>query len=385
MTLMPPFSFSAEDSHYMALALRLAEKGTYTTQPNPRVGCVLVRDGSVVGSGWHKKAGTAHAEVKALAEAGELAKGARAYVTLEPCSHFGRTPPCAQALVNAGVSEVVAAMQDPNPEVSGRGFRMLEDAGIKVRYGLMESQARELNQGFVKRMAMGLPYVRIKMAVSVDGRTAMASGESQWITGPAARSDVQRLRARSSAVISGIGTVLYDDASLTVRANELGFDASLSEDIAKIQPLRVILDRQARLPGSARIFEQSSPILWCVDETCRFAADAEKVAALDNVDVLYLSKSAKFSELKQVMFKLAELQCNEVLIEAGAKLVGSFVEERLWDELVVYMAPKLLGSAARPLADIGLSSMSESIELALKDFRQIGNDVRMIYTSNSNT
>ncbi|KZZ34375.1 riboflavin biosynthesis protein RibD [Oleiphilus sp. HI0085] len=367
----------------MAEALRLANKGVYTTQPNPRVGCVLVRGGQIVGRGWHKKAGTGHAEVNALAEAGGLAQGSTAYVTLEPCSHFGRTPPCAKALIDAQVSEVVAAMLDPNPEVSGRGFKLLEDAGIKVRYGLMEAEARALNQGFIKRMETGLPYLRIKMATSVDGRTAMESGESQWITGPAARSDVQRLRARSSAIISGIGTILHDDAALTVRASELGLDPEWSREIEKIQPLRVILDRQARLPKTARLLEQETPILWCVSEASELSQEAQEVSQLGFVDVLRLSSASSsndaHSELQEVMSKLAELQCNEVLLEAGALLAGSIIEQGLWDELLVYMAPKLLGSKARPLAELGLDKMSESIDLDLKDLRLVGQDIRMIY------
>ncbi len=363
----------------MAEALRLAKKGVYTTHPNPRVGCVLVRDGQIVGRGWHKKAGTGHAEVKALADAGELAKGSTAFVTLEPCSHFGRTPPCAKALIDAEVSEVVAAMQDPNPEVSGRGFKLLRDAGINVRCGLMEGEARALNQGFIKRMETGSPYLRIKMAISVDGRTAMASGESQWITGPAARSDVQRLRAQSSAIISGIGTILHDDAALTVRAGELGLDPKRSQEIASIQPLRVILDRQARLPKNARLFEQSSPILWCVADDSRLSAEAEEISRFENVEVLRLAERSAESELQQVLSKLAEYQCNEVLLESGSVLAGRFIEQGLWDELVIFMAPKLLGSEARPLADLALSAMSQNIELALKDVRQVGQDIRMTY------
>lgn len=371
--------FTPDDSRFMAMALRLAEKGLYTTQPNPRVGCVLVKDGEIVGSGWHKKAGTGHAEVNALADAGDKALGSVAYVTLEPCSHYGRTPPCSQALINAGVTEVVAAMQDPNPEVSGKGFQMLQDAGIKVRYGLMEKEARELNVGFIKRMEQGLPSLSVKIAVSVDGRTAMSSGESQWITGSAARSDVQRLRARSSAIVSGIGTVLYDDAALTVRADELGFSEEWSEEIAKVQPLRVILDRGARLPKDARILKQKTPVLWCVAEDLKNNTRAHEIADLSHVEVFRWSSQSGLSELQQVMFKLAELQCNEVLVEAGATLAGSFIEESLWDELVIYMAPKLLGSTARPLAELGFSTMSQSIGLELKDLRQIGNDIRMSY------
>ena len=246
---------SVLDAHYMARAIELARKGLYTTHPNPRVGCVIVRDGQVVGEGWHVRAGEPHAEVHALRAAGELARGATAYVTLEPCSHHGRTPPCAEGLVTAGVARVVAAMQDPNPEVAGRGLKRLTDAGIDVRCGVLETQARALNQGFLKRMEHGLPFVRVKLAMSLDGRTAMASGESQWITGPAARSAVQRLRAEASVVITGADTVLADGARLTVRADELGLDAEQTALVMSRPPLRVLIDGRLRVPLDAPFFK----------------------------------------------------------------------------------------------------------------------------------
>lgn len=359
----------------MAEAINLAKQGLYTTDPNPRVGCVLVKDGEIVGRGWHVRAGEGHAEVNALADAGAKAKGATAYVTLEPCSHFGRTPPCALALKEAGVSKVIAAMQDPNPQVAGKGFRILEEAGIEVSHGLLQSAAEELNPGFIKRMKTGLPFVRIKMAISVDGRTAMASGESQWITGPDARSDVQRLRARSSAVVSGIGTVSYDDASLTVRTGELGL--ANAEDAASKQPLRVVLDSGAALAKDAKLLSADGPVLWVVSDAAKVVSDIEE---RDNVECLRLAaKEFEERNLTPVLKALAERDCNELLVEAGATLAGSFIQQGLWDELVIYMAPKLMGSNARALAELPFEGMSESIALRLKDCRMVGKDVRFVY------
>ena len=249
------------DRQWMSRALTLAARGLYTTEPNPRVGCVLVKGEQVVGEGWHVQAGEGHAEVNALAQAGEQARGATAYVTLEPCSHTGKTPPCADALIKAGVSRVVAAMQDPNPLVAGQGLQRLTDAGIRVECGLLEAQARELNPGFIKRMQQGLPWVRVKLAMSLDGRTAMASGESKWITGPAARADVQRLRARSGAVISGADSVLLDDSALTVRASELGLPADEASAAVQRQPLRVLIDSLRRVPLDQRFFRETGPTL----------------------------------------------------------------------------------------------------------------------------
>ena len=243
------------DAHYMARAIELARKGLYTTHPNPRVGCVIVRDGQVVGEGWHVRTGEPHAEVHALRAAGDQARGATAYVTLEPCSHYGHTPPCAEGLITAGVARVVAAMQDPNPDVAGRGLKRLVDAGIQVCSGVLEAQARALNPGFLKRMEHGLPFVRVKMAMSLDGRTAMANGESQWITGPAARSAVQRLRAQASVVLTGADTVLADGARLTVRGPELGLDPELTALALSRPPLRVLVDGRLRVPLDAPFFK----------------------------------------------------------------------------------------------------------------------------------
>jgi len=364
---------SQQDTVYMAEAIQLAWQGLYTTEPNPRVGCVLVKDGKIVGRGWHQKAGEGHAEVNAIRDAGDLAKGATAYVSLEPCSHFGKTGPCANALITAGVTRVVAAMKDPNPEVSGSGFELLHKAGIQVESGLLEAQAKALNIGFIKRMTQNRPFVRIKMATSVDGRTAMASGESQWITGPHARADVQRLRARSSAVISGIETVLHDNAALTVRANELGLDNA--DEVAQRQPLRVILDSDARIPADARLFTQTGPVLLVVSAK---ASVSDTLVRLSNVSIFRLPAESKRS-VDCVLVELSRLGCNEVLVEAGAGVAGSFIQQNCWDELVVYMAPKLMGSAARPLANLPLTQMSEVKDLALKDMRIIGDDLRITY------
>jgi len=370
--------WAQHDIIFMSEAIQLAWRGLYTTEPNPRVGCVLVKDGQIVGRGWHQKAGEGHAEVNAIRDAGSLAEGSTAYVSLEPCSHFGKTPPCANALIQAGVVRVFAAMKDPNPEVSGSGFDLLQNAGVQVESGLLEAQARELNLGFIKRMSKKRPFIRIKMAVSVDGRTAMESGESQWITGSAARADVQRLRARSSAVISGIGTILHDDAALTVRASELGLDDA--DEIAKRQPLRVILDSDARIKADAKLFAQAGPILLIVSPESDVS---DELTSYSNVSVFRLVDESKGSfsgnSLDQILIELSRLGCNEVLVEAGAVLAGSFIQEDCWDELVIYMAPKLMGSNARPMANLPLDFMSEAKSLQLKDMRVIGEDIRLTY------
>ena len=376
---MTHFSWSVDDHRYMAEAINLAKRGKYTTDPNPRVGCVLVKDGQVIGRGWHVRAGEGHAEVNALAQAGKQAAGATAYVTLEPCSHYGRTPPCSKGLIDAGVSRVVAAMQDPNPQVAGNGFEMLKEAGVEVSFGLLQASAESLNPGFIKRMKSGLPYVRLKMATSLDGRTAMASGESQWITGAAARSDVQRLRAQSSAIISGIDTVIDDDASLTVRPQELGLeDAS---EAAEKQPLRVILDSRARLPRTAKLLAQDSPILWVVSEEVDVDESISKHA---QVEVLRVAQDTiENRALDPILKALADRDCNEVLVEAGATLAASFISQGYVDELVIYMASKLMGSQARPLADLPFEKMAESVELTLNDLRMVGQDIRLTYLPKS--
>jgi diaminohydroxyphosphoribosylaminopyrimidine deaminase/5-amino-6-(5-phosphoribosylamino)uracil reductase len=366
--------FSPLDSQYMAQALRLAEQGLNSTSPNPRVACVLVRDEKVIGTGWHQRAGEPHAEVLALREAGDAARAATAYVTLEPCSHFGRTPPCADALVAAGVSRVVIAMQDPNPLVSGMGVARLRAAGIVVECGLMEAAARELNIGFVARMTRGTPWLRSKIAMSLDGRTALANGVSQWITGSEARRDVQHWRARSCAVLTGIDTVLADDAQLNVR------------DIPTTrQPLRVVLDSRLRMPLNAKILHSlpSPDGRGGEGGVLIYAAlqDAEKISALEKlgVTVCVLANEQGRVDLPAMLRDLAQRGINEVLVEAGSVLNGALLQAGLVDELVLYLAPQLLGDMARGMAGLGeLSSLAQRVELQWQDVRPVGNDLRIL-------
>ena len=358
------------DAHYMARALELARRGHYTTHPNPRVGCVIVRDGQIVGEGWHIRAGEPHAEVHALRAAGELARGATAYVTLEPCSHHGRTPPCADALVNAGVARVVAAMQDPNPEVAGRGLQRLAQAGIATDSGVLEGEARLLNQGFLKRMEHGLPFVRVKLAMSLDGRTAMESGESQWITGPAARSAVQRLRAQASVVLTGADTVLADNARLTVRADELGLDAEQTALVMSRPPLRVLVDGRLRVPLDAPFFKAGPALVaTCMAVEEQYANGPEcMIVAGDDGQV----------DLRRLLMELAARGVNEVLVEAGPHLEGAFSRQGLVDEFQIFIAGKFLGSSARPLLDWPLAHMKDAPELKITEIRAVGDDWRVI-------
>lgn len=359
------------DRLWMARALQLAELGLYSTHPNPRVGCVLVRDGQLVGEGWHRQAGTPHAEVHALRDAGERARGATAYVSLEPCSHHGRTPPCAQALIDAGVSRVVVAMQDPNPQVAGRGLDMLRRAGVEVALAGKEQQlqAEELNRGFVKRMRGGLPWVTAKLAMSLDGRTAMASGESQWITGAAARADVQRMRARSSAVVSGADTVLLDDARLTVRPDQLDLPEPQRQLALQQQGMRVVVDGRLRVPFDCAFYRE--PNAWLASYST-----PEQVPSA--VGLLRLPERQGQVDLSALLAGLAsEHEANEVLVEAGPRLAGAFLQAGLLDELVIYMAPKLLGSDARPLLELPLLRMAEAVDLHVRDIRAVGHDWRM--------
>jgi diaminohydroxyphosphoribosylaminopyrimidine deaminase/5-amino-6-(5-phosphoribosylamino)uracil reductase len=351
------------DSQWMALALQLAQRGLSTTSPNPRVGCVLVKDGKNIGEGWHERAGEAHAEIHALRAAGKTARGATAYVTLEPCSHHGRTPPCADALIAAGIARVVVAMQDPNPLVSGRGIVQLQSVGIAVECGLMESAARELNIGFVARMTRGTPWVRSKIAASLDGRTALANGVSQWITGAAARQDVQHWRARSCAVMTGIGTVLADDPQLNVRGNNV-----------ERQPLRVVLDSELRVLPTAKILQGGNTLIYTA------SADAAKHSALCalGVEVCVMPRVASGIDLAGVLRDLAQRGINEILVEAGKTLNGALLKAGCVDELVLYLAPQLLGDAARGLAGLGeLTQLEQRVELAWQDVRQVGNDLRI--------
>ncbi len=356
-------------TQYMARAITLAKQGLYTTDPNPRVGCVIVKDGEIIGEGYHRKAGEGHAEVNALAMAGEHAKNATAYVTLEPCSHFGRTPPCSDGLIKAGIRHVVCAMKDPNPQVSGQGFAKLIAAGIDVTLGVLEEQARALNPGFIKRMESGMPFVRLKMASSLDGRTAMASGESQWITGSAARQDVQRLRARSSAIITGIESIKLDNSSLTVRADELGLDDALAQEIVTKQPLRVVLDSKGQISSAAKILQQPGTTLVVVRHGVQLNGNMETLAL--NHDETGLDLTALLKDLA------LNRQCNEVLVETGATLAGEFVRQGLVDEMVLYMAPCFMGSDARPLLAWPMETMAEKQNVIILDNRLVGQDIRL--------
>ncbi len=374
-------TFTAYDHEFMSRAIRLAKKGLNTTHPNPRVGCVITQDNMIVGEGWHKKAGEAHAEVHALLKAGGQAKGATVYVTLEPCCHTGKTPPCTDSLIKAGVARVVAAMQDPHDKVAGQGFEKLKQAGIEVQTGLLEEQARLLNPGFIKRMQQGLPFVRVKMAMSIDGRTAMASGESKWITGEAARHDVQQWRARSSAMLTGMGTILHDDPSLTARlGNPVLEHAGIHADMqaGNSQPLRVILDSELKLSPTAKVIQQAGDVLVFSNST-----DEQKITLLEQVDVkvMYVEKNANGLDLQATLKYLAALQINEVMVEAGANLAGSFISSGLVDELIIYMAPVLMGNNARGLFNLPLiRQMSDKIQLNIKEIRQFGEDIRIIAT-----
>lgn len=360
------------DEFYLARAFELARLGRFTTAPNPNVGCVIVRDGQIVGEGYHLRAGEPHAEVHALRMAGELARGATAYVTLEPCSHHGRTPPCADALAAAGVRRVVAAMQDPNPQVAGRGLYRLQQAGIEVRHGLMLAEAEAINPGFLKRMRTGFPYVQLKIGASLDGRTAMASGESQWITSPQARQDVQRLRAQSAAILSTSATVLADDPSLTVRWDELDSGTQRVYPRENLrQPLRIILDSQNRVTPQHRVVNQPGAT-WLA----RLQPDAQNWP--QGVEQRIFPAHGGGIDLVVMMMQLAQSQINSVWVEAGAHLAGALLQAGLVDELIVYIAPKLLGDNGRGLCHLpGLQALADAPELVFSEVRQIGPDLRL--------
>ncbi|MDO8417214.1 MAG: bifunctional diaminohydroxyphosphoribosylaminopyrimidine deaminase/5-amino-6-(5-phosphoribosylamino)uracil reductase RibD [Agitococcus sp.] len=363
------------DSAYMARALQLAAEGLYTTQPNPRVGCVIVKDGQIIGEGFHARAGQPHAEVHALQQAGAQAKGATSYVTLEPCAHYGRTPPCANALINAQVSRVVIAALDSNPLVAGKGQAMLEAVGISTTVGVLEAEAKALNTGFFRCMAGGLPYVRVKTAASLDGRTAMQSGESKWITGQDARRDVQKWRAQSGAIITGIGTVLADNPSLTVRPEDWT-DWHYGE---VVQPKRVVLDSHLRIPLDALILQTAGVIIVTNQDITHIKVQQLQAVGVE-VWCFDSSSSAKINVL-QVLKKLAEQGVNDVLVEAGAAVAGAFVEANLVDEWVLYFAPTLLGSEARPMFDWPIQTMAQQQKLQISDMRMIGKDLRVLATA----
>lgn len=358
----------ASAEQYMAQALQLAERGIYTTDPNPRVGCVIVKDSKVVGQGWHQQAGEAHAEVNALATAGENARDADCYVTLEPCSHTGRTAPCADALIQAGVKRVFIAMTDPNPLVEGQGIAKLKEAGITVELGFLEQQAQALNNGFCQRMQLKRPYVRSKIAMSLDGRTAMASGESRWITSDAARQDVQKLRAQSSAILTGIGTVIADDPALTVRPEGDWYPSNL----AIRQPLRVVVDSQLQITEHAKLFSSDGPVLIAttVENTIKLQAECMTLPALDN-----------HVDLEALMAELAQRDINNVMVEAGPILNGALLQAGLIDELIIYMAPKLMGDEAKGLFHLPeIQTMAQNIDLNITDIRAVGKDWRITAT-----
>lgn len=343
----------------MQHALELARKGLYTTTPNPRVGCVIFDEGGrLLAEGFHERAGEPHAEVMALNRAGTLARGATACVTLEPCAHRGRTGACCDALIAAGVARVIYGMQDPNPQVNGRGLDRLRAAGIEVVGPVLEDECRALNPGFIKRMTAGLPWVRCKMAMSLDGRTAMADGKSQWITGPEARSEVQHWRAQSCAVVTGIGTLLHDDPQLNVR------DSRLAE--LQRQPWRVLLDTQARAAPTARLFDSPARTIWITG--------VDAIHMVEGVEHWRMPSADGHIDLAGVLRKLAEKGCNEVLLESGPTLAGAFLQKGLVDELILYMAPKLMGSLARPLFDWPLQAMQDCVGLDIRSVTPVGQD-----------
>ncbi|MGM0678110.1 bifunctional diaminohydroxyphosphoribosylaminopyrimidine deaminase/5-amino-6-(5-phosphoribosylamino)uracil reductase RibD [Ectothiorhodospira marina] len=363
--------FTPDDHRFMARALQLAAMGLYTTDPNPRVGCVVVRGRQVVGEGYHARAGEAHAEVRALRAAGEQARDSTVYVTLEPCNHHGRTPPCVDALLTAGVSRVVVAMEDPNPLVSGQGLERLRRSGVSIAHGLMAEAAHDLNPGFISRMQRRRPWVRVKLAASLDGRTAMASGESRWITGEAARQDVQRLRARASALLTGMGTVLADDPRLNRRisAADLGVAGSVN------QPLRVVLDRQGQLFPRARLFQDEAPVQVFTAEHHVEALQARLAAT--GARVQGVREAHGHLDLTTVLTALAALEVNEVHVEAGPRLSGALMQAGYVDELVVYLAPHLMGGDARGLLDLPIQHMADRIPLEIREIRPVGRDWRV--------
>lgn len=351
----------------MLEAIQLAKKGWYTTRPNPRVGCVLVKDDKVIGRGWHQQAGQAHAEINALDDANGQAEGATAYVTLEPCSHFGKTPPCCDALIQAKVKRVVVAMLDPNPLVSGQGIKRLKEAGIEVVSGVLEKEAFALNRGFIKRMTDNRPFIRCKMAASLDGQTALSSGDSKWITSTEARQDVQRLRAESCAILTGIGTVLADDPSMTVRDNKFNLISP---------PARIILDSQLKISTSAKILNGAGQVYVFTSED-QLGLDKAKQLQQQGISLYGVDTQPLGLDLQQILSKLAELQFNEVLLETGKTLAGSMLSAALVDELIIYLAPKLMGCVGRGMFDLSaINTMQDVMDLKIEDVRSIGKDIR---------
>jgi len=388
--------FTAQDKHFMSRAIELAAKGHFTTSPNPRVGCVLVSYyegvGTIIGEGYHQKAGQGHAEVNALADAKihnkTLIKGATAYVTLEPCSHFGLTPPCAKALIDAEVDHVIAAMVDPNPQVSGNGLAMLKEAGITVQSGLLEQESKLLNVGFIHKMINNVPYIRCKLAASLDGKTAMASGESKWITSSDARQDVQRLRAQSCAIITGADSVLFDNAKMNVRWSELGELKDNYPEKTLRQPLRVVIDSQNRLTPNLALFQHESPVLiigGATNENAenKLASNIENGAQwphfVEQVQLPLVSSEGKLKiDLKALLVHLAKRGLNDVLIESGAQLSGAFIEQDLVNELTLYQAPKLMGGDGKNLVEMSsILKLNQAKALTISDIRMVGCDIRI--------
>ncbi len=355
--------FSPDDRRHMLRALDLAARGMFTTTPNPRVGCVLVRDGETVAEGWHERAGEPHAEARALHQAGARARGATAYVSLEPCAHHGRTPPCADGLIEAGVVRVVAAMEDPNPLVAGNGLARLRAAGIDVASGLMADEAHELNVGFVSRMRRGRPWVRVKSAASLDGRTALANGVSQWITGLEARRDGHRWRARSCAVLAGIGTLLHDDPRLTVRHVE-----------TPRQPLRIVVDRDLELPATANVLEGGNVRVF----TAHARPERARELRARGAEVIEMGDARGKVDLGAAMRELARREMNEILVESGNRLNGALLRAGVVDELLLYLAPQLLGDRGRGMFDLGeLTALEQRIDLDVREMRTIGSDLHV--------
>ena len=361
----------------MSRAIELARRGVFTVSPNPMVGCVIMADNRVVGEGWHVQAGGDHAEIAALREAGDKASGACAYVTLEPCVHHGRTGPCVDAIIKSGLSHVIVACTDPNPKVAGAGITALRDSGIEVTVGILEQQARDLNRGFIKRHEFGTPWVTIKSATSLDGRTAMSSGESKWITSPPARADVQKMRAKSCAVITGIGTQKLDNPSLDVRLDyqQLGMAEALM-DVPTRQPLRVVVDSQCQIATGAKIFERPGQTLIATTDgvSQRKRADVLRSA---RVETHFFPGRDEKVDLESLLVHLAERGCNNVMVEAGAVLAGAFVQQGLLDEIVLYCAPKLFGSNARPMFDLPIDTIDAHLALTVAEMCKIGEDIRV--------
>lgn len=363
----PQSAFSPQDFSMMSRAITLAQRGIYTTSPNPNVGCVIVRDGQIVGEGYHHRAGEPHAEVHALRMAGDKAEGATAYVTLEPCSHYGRTPPCAEGLIKAKVARVVCAMQDPNPKVAGRGIQMLRDAGIEVQVGLLESDAIALNRGFIKFMQTGMPFVQLKMAASLDGQSALSNGKSQWITSPQARQDVQRFRAISGGILSTSKTVIDDNASLNVRWDDLPQSVQVQYAPEEVrQPARIILDRQCQLS----------------DELKLFSTDGDRIIVSKAGDISpKLDEAGRVDLVTTLKDVASKYQIHHLWVEAGATLASALIKANLVDELIVYLAPKLMGSDGRGLIGaLGLTEMAQVIDLNITDVRMVGCDIRITAT-----